>query len=176
MKMILFFLLTLLSLFAFSQRDLISIYENNFSTDELLKVKEINNHYFIVSSTIKFDRRNNNKLNLISKAILFQYLKNQDIKIKGLELKQFQNALSWEKNHREYLFNFIKKENVNPLYELNISEENNIILEEIKLLEELKDKNETIHQQLKSLYFQKADIENYNREMDMIMKLKYEAL
>jgi hypothetical protein len=175
MKVVLLFIFCLTHLFAYSQKELISIYETNFNQEKLLQVKEIDNHYFIVSSTFIFDNKKNiNKLSLISKAILFQYLKKQDKKIQSLELQKFQTAFSWKKNQKEYLFSFIPKSLVRPIYikSKNMQTED-IIYKEIKNLEKIKKKNIVIHEQLKSLYFQISDIKNYNIQAEKIMEMKF---
>jgi hypothetical protein len=175
MKIVFLSLFVVLNLFGYSQKDLVKIYEINFKENELLKVKEIDNHYFIVSSTFLFDNKKNiNKLSLLSKAILFQYLKKQDKKIQSLELQKFQTAFSWKKNQKEYLFSFIPKSLVRPIYikSKNMQTED-IIYKEIKNLEKIKKKNIVIHEQLKSLYFQISDIKNYNIQAEKIMEMKF---
>ena len=171
---ILFFNILTLNLLAFSQKD-VDIYENNFSQNKLLEVKEINDSYYIISSRLIFDEKSNvPKLTLISKAILFQYLKKKDKKTESVILKEFQTSFSWKKNKKEYLFSFIKKDNVTLIYTKNKKKENKSILyEEIERLEEIENKNILIYEELKSLYLQIADIKNYNIQIDKIMEIKF---
>jgi hypothetical protein len=171
---ILFLNILTLNLLAVSDKDM-KIYENNFNKDELLKVKEINNSYYIISSKIDFEEKDNiQQLTLISKAVLFQYLKKKDKKLKSLILKNFQTSFSWKKDKKEYLFSFIKKDNVQLIYIENKKKENKSILyKEIKKLEKIKNKNLLIHKELKSLYFQIADMNNYNIQVDKIMEIKF---
>jgi hypothetical protein len=178
MKIIFSLLFVFINLSAFSTKDLIELYENNFKEDKLLQVKEIDNYYFIVSSSIPFsDRKDTNKLELLSKFLLFKYLKEKDKKIESLELTKFKTALSWQKSSKKYLFSFIKKDNVKSIYLKNKDTTLQLTLDnEIKTLEDFKDKNITIYEQLKELYYQNADMDNYNKQMDSIMKVKFNEL
>lgn len=175
MKIIFSLLFIFINLFAFSTKDLIGLYENNFKVDKLLQVKEIDDYYFIVSSTVQFNhRKDTDKLELLSKSLLFKYLKKRDKKIESLELTKLNTALSWQKSSKSYLFSFIKKKNVKSIYIKNTETRLQVTLDnEIKTLEDLKDKNITIYKQLKELYYQNADMDNYNKQMDLIMKVKF---
>jgi hypothetical protein len=174
MRIVLLSLFCITHVISYSQKELINVYEKSFNPDKLLQVKEIDNHYFIVSSVFMFDKtKNTSKLSLLSKAILFQYLKKRDKKITSLELKNFKNAFSWKKNKKEYLFSFISKSSVKYIYtKAKNTKSNDIIYKEIKL-ESIDKKSIMIHEQLKSLYFQISDMKHYNIQIDKIMEAKF---
>lgn len=176
MKIIFLLLFISLTLFGYTQKDLASLYESNYTKDEYLKVKIIEDNYFVVSSSIKLGRTSNRRLTTIAKRLLFKYIKKSDKDINSLELQQFQSGLVWSTEHKNFMLSYIKKENVIKIYTSNNEIQNNTILQdEIKTLENLKDKNIQIHKQLKSLYFQNGDIDNYNKQIEIIMNLKFKG-
>jgi hypothetical protein len=172
------FLLLLISsmLFPFSSADIIQLYKKNFTQKELLKIKQVDGYYIILSSTIDFGQNESQKLNLIAKRLILRFLKKNDKRINSLIIQNFQNAITWKKTNHIYLLSFVKIDNVISKYEtLNDSNQSSILENEVKYLENIKDKTLPIHQQLKSLYFQKGDMENYGKEIDILMEYKFKG-
>lgn len=115
--------------------------ESNFTKDEYLKVKIIDDSYFIVSSSIKLGRASNRRLTLIAKRLLFKHIKKSDKDIKQLELKQFQSGLVWSTEYKNFMLSHIKINNVINIYTTNQDiKKNTILKDEIEILENLKDK------------------------------------
>ena len=177
MKIVLLFTLLFSVLMALSSIEAIKLYEKNFTKDALLEVKKLDGYYIVLSSTINFGIDESRKLNLIAKYLILEYLKKNDKKITSLTLHGFQNAAQWKTEDRLYLLSFVKQEEVKPDYTPTKKiEKESILDEEIALLEQSKNKDEVIHRQLKNLYFQKGNMENYNREVDILMNIKFKGL
>ncbi len=177
MKIVLLFPLLFSALMALSSAEAIKLYEKNFTKDTVLEVKRLDGYYIILSSTIDFGISENRKLNLIAKYLILKHLKKSDKKITAITLHGFQNAAQWKDEDRLYLLSFVKQEQVKPDYTPTKKiEKRSILDDEITLLEQSRNKDEIIHQQLKSLYFQKGDMENYNREVDILMNIKFNGL
>ena len=171
--LVLIFSLTVI-LYAFTHDSLVKIYENHFDKNRLYEVKEIEKHYFIINSTPFMDRQAQKQLILLSKALLLRYYQTEDKNITGLELKEFKKGLTWKKDSRLFMLCYIEKNNIKKTYTKADNTMQNIIHEEIQKFENIKDKNLTIHQQLKGLYFQNGNFEKYNQEMDLIMEMKFD--
>lgn len=177
MKIVLLFTLLFSVLMALSSIEAIKLYEKNFTKDALLEVKKLDGYYIVLSSTINFGINENRKLNLIAKHLILKHLKKSDKKITAITFHGFQNAAQWKTEDRLYLLSFVKKEEVKPDYTPTKKiEKGSILDDEITLLEQSRNKDEVIHKQLKNLYFQKGDMENYNREVDTLMNIKFNGL
>ena len=173
------FLIGILSinLFGFSVQELKEIYYKNFIKSDFLKVKEINNYYFILSSTtIKSDRDEIQKLTLISKYLLFNYLKKRDNNLSSISIKEFQSPLTWKETNKNYLFSFVKKDFITNIYIKSKEINSTIIDNEIEQLNKIKNKNLDDYQLLKNFYLIKGDMDNYNKTVDNIMELKFNEI
>jgi len=177
MRIALLFFLLFSNLIALSSVEAVKIYEKNFKKDTILEVKELDGYYIVLSSTINFGIDENRKLNLIAKHLILKHLKKNDKKITAITLHGFRNAAQWKSEDRLYLLSFVKQEGVGPDYTpVKKREDKSILDDEIILLEQSRNKDEVIHEQLKNLYFQKGDMENYNKEVDILMDKKFNEL
>ncbi len=167
----------ILPAWSLSSLEVVKLYENNFKRDTILEVKELDGYYIILSSTINFGIDESRKLNLIAKYLILKHLKKNNKKITAITLHGFSNAAQWKNEDRLYLLSFVKQNGVETDYAPVKKRENRSILDdEIALLEQSRNKDEVIHRQLKNLYFQKGDMENYNREVDILMDKKFNEL
>lgn len=174
MRVVLLSFLFFSTLFALSTADAIKLYEKNFKKDTILKVKEQDGYYIVLSSTINFGMNESRKLNLIAKQLILRHLQKSDDKITAIILHGFQNAAQWKNEDRLYLLSFVKQDGVEPDYTpTGKIDKRSILDDEIALLEQSRNKDEVIHKQLKNLYFQKGDMENYSREVDILMNIKF---
>ena len=166
-----------MSVVSISTQNIIKLYEKNFKKSTVLQVKELNGYYIVLTSTINFGIEETRKLNLIAKHQIFEYLKKSDKKITSITFNGFQNAVQWKDEDRLYLLSFVKRDKVIPDYTpMKKKEGKSVIDEEIILLKQLRNKDVVIHKQLKNLYFQKGDIVNYNREIDILMYKKFNEI
>lgn len=172
MKIILILSVFVLNTYGFSQEELKQIYKKEFQPTEHFVVKEIDEYYFILSSTKSNNRKN--ILPLVSKGLLLKHYQKKDLKIEELKLQAFVSSLTWNKKDRTYLLSFIKKEKVKPIYRCFPKETNStLIINKIKILKNIKNKTIQTHQSLKKLYFLNKDMKNYNKEVNLLMELKF---
>ena len=170
----LFFLLiifcTPLTISAESPEQMIARFEQN----KRYQVVEDNNMYYIQATSNFHDVQAKKSLVLLSKAALFKYIQDKDKKATGLDLQGFMIQHYYEKDGLLYALASVNKKQVTVSY--NQAKNRNfdaLIREEIQRFEAVDPKTKQIHEQLKELYFILGDIDNYNKQSDILMEILF---
>lgn len=147
-------------------------YKKYFDLTKPYQIKEEEGNYYILVSSPFLDADARRGMILISKAILFKFLKENDKNLTSIDIERFTPEISWENNGRLFLVSIVNKKNIKRYYnEAYPTEYHNAVLSEIKQLVSIPQKNKDIHERLKELYFLIGDFDNYNKEVDIIMDI-----
>lgn len=148
--------------------------KSHFEFGKNYQVKEVADMYYILSSSPFKDAQSRRNLAQLSKAALFKYLNNKDQNITGLQIREFRVKYFYEENGRLFAISTLEKINIIRLFDKNNRDEfTESILAEIAKLEATNQKDQTIHEQLKELYFLIGDIDNFDKQTDRLMELKF---
>ncbi len=146
--------------------------KEHFDSDQNFQVNQDEQNYYILSSSPFKDEHAKRSLALLSKASLYKFIENTDANITGLEITGFTIKKFYEENDRLFAIAIVKKRNVIPLFEKDIQENyKTSIIDEIYRLENQDPKNRIIHEQLKELYFLSGDVDNFEKQSDILMEI-----
>jgi hypothetical protein len=144
----------------------------HFSPEASFQVKEDANNYYILASSLFKDSYAHRNLAVLSRATLYKNLTQHDAHLTGLEIKGFSENYSYEEKNRLFALSIVAKKDIIRLYDKNITDNNTaLVLTEIHKLEDLKSKNKDVHEQLKELYFLIGDLDNYEKQTDILMDI-----
>ncbi len=180
MKPILFFMLIISTSFLslpIMAKD-IGLMETFLQADKRYQVAENKKSYYIQTSSYFHDAQARRSLALLSKVALLRHIQKSDPKVTSLDLKGFQIQKYYEKNGLLYAVSSIDKSQVKFGYNLLVKkqDQNKPIKDEISRLETVKPKTKEVHAQLKELYFILGDIDNYNKQSDIIMEMMFDEI
>ena len=145
-----------------------------FEQNKRYQVVEDGNSYSILTTSSFHDARAKKSLELLSKAALYKHIKNKDKKVTLVELRNFQIQCYYAKDELLYAFTSINKSQVKLSYTSSANSKlDQPIKEEIQRLETVEPKTKQMHEQLKELYFILGDIDNYNKQSDILMEILF---
>ncbi len=110
---------------------------------------------------------------LLSKALLFRFVKETNKKVTGLELQHFNIKAMWEESGRLFSVCTIELKDMKKKYEPAMDNGFSALKDEIAKLEAIEKKTTEIHEQLKELYFITGDLENFDKQTDILMDIKF---
>jgi hypothetical protein len=145
-----------------------------FKSDKPFQVIEEETGFLVFATSAFHDSQAKRFLGIMSKAVLLRHIKKKDKKVTGIEVRGSEANQYYEKDGGLVAVSVLDKENVTLLYDVQErGQAENEFKREIKRLEAVEPKTKQIHSQLKELYFISGDIENYNKQSDILMEILF---
>ena len=147
--------------------------KKHFVPGKYYQVQQDEKKYYILTSSPFKDAYARKNLSLMSKAALFKFISKIDKEVTGLDIREFGIKYFYEEKKRLFAISIVEKNNVVLRYEKSQCKGKYTasILEEIAKLEDIDPKTKVIHEQLKELYFLDGDIDNYEKQSDILMEI-----
>ncbi len=131
--------------------------------------------YYIQCASHFHDAQARQSLVLLSKVALLKHIQKADQKVTGLDIQSFQIQQYYEKNGLLYALSSVNKMQVKVSYSAPVISKNpdKPFKDEIQRLEAVEPKTKEIHEQLKDLYFFLGDLDNYNKQSDILLEILF---